>query len=146
MSFFSFIVHLILFTPFGERELSAHSINYFGNFFISFSSADLRRLALRTVLRQRTVLLLHYKSNALPLGFEPRPYSLTGRRATINTKVECCRLGRNCTLIFGFEDRFPVCWKTNRLLGRLDSNQNSRIQSPLSYRLDDPPIFNELSV
>lgn len=54
-----------------ERGVSTHSINYFGNFFISFSSAGLRGVEPRTNRRQRIVLPLNHSPNAPPDGFEP---------------------------------------------------------------------------
>lgn len=90
---FSFI-HLIA-KHFRERGLSTHSINYFENFFILFSSAGLRRIELRQHPRQGCVLPLNYNPMAHQIRFERISFVLTGRSITIMLPMNFyCRLDR----------------------------------------------------
>lgn len=80
---------------------------------------------------------------ASPMGFEPTSSTLTGWRAlqaAPRGQTFVARVGFEPTASFGLsKGGLPVAYRADLFqFRRLESNQRQRVQSPMSYRLDDP--------
>lgn len=80
---------------------------------------------------------------ASPMGFEPTASTLTGWRALLAAprgQSSVARVGVEPTASFGLsKGGLPVAYRADTFqFRRLESNQHQRVQSPMSYRLDNP--------
>ncbi len=82
-----------------------------------------------------------------PMGFEPTTSTLTGWRALLTAprgQTSVARVGVEPTASFGLsKGGLPVAYRADTYqFRRLESNQRQRVQSPMSYRLDDSGSVN----